>query len=195
VGRNKVATRTKLFEVATELLGEKGFGSTTVDEIAELAGVAKGTIYYHFDSKSELVETLIAEGLEPLAEQMRDAAKGASSARDALSALARVELAFIRDHTAFAKLVMTELWREDRVWRETLLLLRERIGVVIREQVERGIAAGELRSDIDPQFAARALFALTATAALDWLAFEPERPVEDVVDQIRRLTVMAVAGE
>jgi AcrR family transcriptional regulator len=191
VARSKDKTRARLFAVATELLGEHGFGSTTVDEIAERAGVAKGTVYYHFDSKAELVTALIAEGLEPLAERMRTAIEGSSTAREGLEALMYAELAFIRDNRAFTKLVITELWREDRAWREALALVREKIVDIIREQLERGIQDGELRSDIDPHFAARALFALTATAALDWLAFEPERPIDDVVDQIRRLTAIA----
>jgi AcrR family transcriptional regulator len=181
-----------LFEVATELLGEQGFGSTTVDEIAVRAGVAKGTVYYHFGSKAELVTALIAEGLEPLAERMRAAVDGSSTAREALEALTYAELAFIQEHCAFTKLVVTELWREDRAWRDALELVRERIVTIIRQQLERGVEGGELRPDIDPQFAARALFVLTATAALDWLAFEPGRPINEVVGQIRRLTAMAV---
>ncbi len=193
MARDKDKTRARLFEVATELIGEKGFGSTTVDEIAERAGVAKGTVYYHFASKAELVEALIADGLEPLAQQMREAAASEETAREALQALTYAELAYIREHRAFAKLVMTELWREDRVWRDTLLLVRDNIVATIREQIERGIAAGELRDDLDPGFAAGALFTLVATAALDWLAFYPERTIDEVVDQIRRLTAMAVA--
>jgi AcrR family transcriptional regulator len=192
MARNKDETRARLFAVATELLGERGFGSTTVDEIADRAGVAKGTVYYHFSSKVELVEALIAEGLTPLAENMRASVEGTSSAREALQALTYAELQFIREHRAFAKLVVTELWREDRVWRETLMIVREQMVTIIREQIERGIASGELRSDIDPRFAGGALFALTATAALDWLALDPERSIDEVVAQIRNLTAMAV---
>lgn len=191
MSRDKDSTRARLLSVATEVLGEHGFGSTTVDEIAERAGVAKGTVYYHFESKVGLVEALIAEGLQPLADRMRAVVAETSSAREALQALTRAELDFIRENRAFAKLVVTELWREDRVWRETLSLIRDRLVTCFAEQVERGIAAGELRPDLDPGFAGRALFSLTATSALDWLAFEPDRPLDDVLEQLRRLTAIA----
>lgn len=193
VARDKDKTRRLLFEVATELLGSKGYGSTTVDEIAERAGVAKGTVYYHFASKAELVEALIADGLTPLADRMRARVEGTASAREALRALTFAQLEFIRDNRAFAKLIITELWREDRVWRETLLLVRENVVSILREQVERGIRSGELRADLEPRFTAGALFGLTATAALDWLAFDPDRGIEDVVEQITRLTAVAAA--
>lgn len=188
---DKDKTRAQLLAVATQMLGEHGFGSTSVDEIAEKAGVAKGTVYYHFRSKAELVDALITEGLTPLAVQMRDSVAPSMSAREALRALVRTELAFIRDNRQFAKLLVRELWQEDRAWRESLMLIRARIVAVIREEVERGIAGGELRNDLDAHFAASSLFALTAVAALDWLALEPDRSLEDVAAQIGHLTSIA----
>ncbi len=189
--RNKDETHSLLLQVATQMLGERGFGSTSVDDIAEKAGVAKGTVYYHFKSKAELVDALITEGLTPLAMRMRAAVDESTSARESLQSLVRTELEFIRENRSFAKLLVRELWQEDRAWRETLLLIRERIVTVIREQIERGIASGELRADLDAQFAASSLFALTAVAALDWLALDPERPLEDVAGQIGCLTAIA----
>ena len=58
---------TKLYEAAVTLIAEKGFSSTTVDEIAERAGVAKGTVYYNFASKTELFEELLRHGVGLLA--------------------------------------------------------------------------------------------------------------------------------
>lgn len=188
---DKDKTRAILLAVATQMLGERGFGGTSVDEIAEKAGVAKGTVYYHFRSKAELVDALIVEGLTPLAGLMTEAVGDTTGARESLHALVSAELVFIRDNRQFAKLLVRELWQEDRAWRETLLVIRERILTVIQEQVERGMASGELRDDLDPHFAAASLFGLTAIAALDWLALEPERPLEDVAAQIGRLTAMA----
>lgn len=57
------ATRQKLYEAAVTLIAEQGFSATTVDEIAERAGVAKGTVYYNFASKSVLFEELLRHGV------------------------------------------------------------------------------------------------------------------------------------
>ena len=48
-------TREKLFQVAVELFGRKGFDATTMREIAAEAEVALGATYYHFTSKESLV--------------------------------------------------------------------------------------------------------------------------------------------
>jgi AcrR family transcriptional regulator len=58
-------TREKILAAALEVFSSKGFHGTTVDEIAELAGLGKGTVYRHFQSKkglfSELIRLKVAE--------------------------------------------------------------------------------------------------------------------------------------
>jgi AcrR family transcriptional regulator len=59
------STRTKILDAALEVFSSKGFHGTTVDEIAELAELGKGTVYRHFSSKkglfSELIRSKVAE--------------------------------------------------------------------------------------------------------------------------------------
>jgi AcrR family transcriptional regulator len=58
-------TREKILAAALEVFSAKGFHGTTVDEIAERAGLGKGTVYRHFNSKkglfSELIRLKVAE--------------------------------------------------------------------------------------------------------------------------------------
>jgi AcrR family transcriptional regulator len=187
------ATKKKLFDATIELIGERGFTATSVDEIVEHAGVAKGTVYYHFDGKAELVEALIADRFAPIAAAFRQAAAANSdNPRAAIEAIVRAELQFISENTAFFKLLLTEMWREDRVWRETLVLARRELYGVISEIVRTGVTGGQFRADVDPDFGASALFGMTATVAMDWLAFEPDRPLEHVLSQITSAAFNAI---
>jgi TetR/AcrR family transcriptional regulator, cholesterol catabolism regulator len=187
------ATKKKLFDAAMELIGERGFTDASVDEIVERAGVAKGTVYYHFAGKAELVEALIADRFLPLAEAFRKAAEdNADDPRAAIEAIVRAELEFLSEHGSFSKLLLTEMWREDRVWRETLVLARRSLFTVISDVISQGIESGEFRQDIDPEFGASALFGMTATVALDWLAFQPDEPLDTVQSQITKAAFNAV---
>src|ERR1700759_3030420 len=47
-------TKTKLLQVAIEMIWESSYGSVSVDDICERAGVKKGSFYYAFKSKSDL---------------------------------------------------------------------------------------------------------------------------------------------
>jgi AcrR family transcriptional regulator len=53
--------RTLIEERATELFAERGYSGTTLDEIAEAAGVTKPILYRHFASKKDLYLALLAE--------------------------------------------------------------------------------------------------------------------------------------
>ncbi|MBU4188117.1 MAG: TetR family transcriptional regulator, partial [Actinobacteria bacterium] len=44
-------TRELIMAAATELFAARGVTSTSIDDIAEAAGIAKGSIYYNFESK------------------------------------------------------------------------------------------------------------------------------------------------
>jgi AcrR family transcriptional regulator len=187
------ATKRKLFDAAMELIGERGFTDASVDEIVDRAGVAKGTVYYHFAGKAELVEALIADRMKPLADSFREAAAvNSDDPAGAIEAIVRAELEFLLEHKSFSKLLLTEMWREDRVWRKTLVLFRNELMTVIRDVIEQGVASGVFRDDVDPGFGASALFGMTATVALDWLAFEPAKPLEDVHDQITKVAFNAL---
>src|SRR5687768_273903 len=61
VRRRKHARPRELLVAAMALFIEKGFAATRPEEIAERAGVSKGTLYLYFDSKEHLFTDLIAE--------------------------------------------------------------------------------------------------------------------------------------
>ncbi len=54
----------RLMEAVGELIWTGSYGSTTIDQICEKAGVKKGSFYYFFDSKAELAETAIGRDWE-----------------------------------------------------------------------------------------------------------------------------------
>ena len=54
----------RLMDAVSELIWKGSYGSTTIDQICDKAGVKKGSFYYFFDSKAELAETAIAQDWE-----------------------------------------------------------------------------------------------------------------------------------
>ncbi|MFC7763353.1 TetR/AcrR family transcriptional regulator [Catellatospora bangladeshensis] len=173
------ATRQKLFEATMALIAEQGFSDTTVDQIAERAGVAKGTVYYNFASKTVLFEELLRYGVGLLTADFQAAVADRAPA-DAIAALVRAELGFIQRYRSFAQLLLSEMWRTHRDWQQTLLLLREEAISVIAGTLQQGVDSGDFAADLDVRLSASALFGVCLVVALDWLVFTPERPIEQV---------------
>ena len=150
----------QIIEAALEVFGECGLANARLQDIAERAGVSKGTIYLYFPNKEELFREMIRQ----------TAVVAIDAAEKSLTHGAPSEqlLAFMRDYWQFVRtpvfstiyrLVLGELHQfpdlaqfyADEVVARGLKL----ISGVIR----RGIDAGEFR-EIDPLVAARMLVAL-----------------------------------
>ncbi|BCJ29995.1 TetR/AcrR family transcriptional regulator [Actinocatenispora sera] len=174
------ATRDKLYAAAVELIAEQGFAATTVDAIAEAAGVAKGTVYYNFGSKTALFEQLLTHGVARLTERLREASAGLAPG-EAVTALVAAQLAYLRDYRAFAQLLLSEMWRTNNQWHQTVALVRGEVIGTIGEVIGAGVASGEFAADLDVGLAASALFGVALVVGVDWLVFQPERDIDDVL--------------
>ena len=181
--RRRADTRQRLYEAAVELIAEQGFSATTVDDIALRAKVAKGTVYYNFKSKNELFEELLRHGIGLLTDAFREAVRDLPP-REAVGALVRTQLEYIRRYRAFAQLLLSEMWRTNREWHQTLILLREQAIGVIAETLQGGVDSGDLPGELDVPVASAALFGVGLVVAVDWLVFQPERPIEDVEESL-----------
>ena len=86
--------REQLLDAAAAVIVEKGFASTTVADVAERAGVAKGTVYLYFDTKEDLVTGLQARYASALVDLARALNEGTGSE------IARLE-SFLRETVGF----------------------------------------------------------------------------------------------
>jgi AcrR family transcriptional regulator len=127
--------RHQLFEVARERFAQQGFHATSMDEIAEAAGVTKPVLYQHFPSKRALYVELLEETGRQLLSTLAEATARAGSLRE------RVELGFrayfrfaVGDRSAFLFLLGTSL-RSDpefaRIVEEILDAAAETIATLI----------------------------------------------------------------
>src|SRR3954447_5758548 len=68
--------RNQILDAAASTLLSNGLHATTVADVAEAAGIAKGTVYLHFESKAELMAGLRARHVEHFSESLADILSG-----------------------------------------------------------------------------------------------------------------------
>jgi AcrR family transcriptional regulator len=145
-----------LLNLAAGLFAERGYKNTTVRDIADAAGILSGSLYHHFDSKETMADEILRTFLDELFrdyraiveresdprrgfEQLVDASFQAIDRNHAAIALYQNEARQLRQSTRFAYLDATD--REFReIWLGTL---------------EKGIASGAFRADLDATMAYR----------------------------------------
>jgi len=146
-GERTATTRARVLDAAFDCLLERGHGATTIAEVQERAGVARGTLLHHFPTRAALmvavVEDVAARRLGVLRAGSvpdQDAASGASW--EGAVAVVRSDL----EHPAF--LVVLELWvaaRTDSALREALVPVES----AVFQAVHRAVS--DLAGSTDPR--------------------------------------------
>jgi AcrR family transcriptional regulator len=80
------AARAALLASARRLFGKRGYAETTIDEVAADAGFAKGGVYHHFPTKTDLFEAVLELVSEDVARQTLAVASAQKNVLDALIA-------------------------------------------------------------------------------------------------------------
>lgn len=99
--REQQLRRKTIIEAAHNLFEQKGFEQTTVDEIATVAELGKGTIYSYFKSKEEIYIAILEKKLDFLEQKMREAMANPKSAVDALYGLFDAFIEYHRERKGF----------------------------------------------------------------------------------------------
>jgi AcrR family transcriptional regulator len=94
--RRTRATRRRLLKAARELFAEKGMDLTTIDDITQRADLAKGTFYYHFSDKNEVIEELIRQVMDGLVQLMNDRCREAKDLTTLLELIIQAHIDFFR---------------------------------------------------------------------------------------------------
>jgi AcrR family transcriptional regulator len=179
------ATRQKLFDASMELIGERGAASVTVDEIAAAAGVSKGTVYYNFGSKSELIAQLLRHGVDILKARLLEAAD--STGRDpllAMEAMIGQAMDFMAEYPSFARLWVSENWRIPSEWQGTFSVLRGELLAVIGQAVEKVAGAYPVDYSVSRGSLETAIFGACFVVGLDRQTYNPERTRDQSVAAI-----------
>ena len=123
----KVKRREQILEEAARLFSSQRFDEVLMDDIAQGAGVAKGTLYTYFSDKEELYFAVVFEGISRLNQQVLESASGQKDPEKQLRNIVYSIVSFVVQNGFFYKLlsiedsksgagksVNRERWREQR---------------------------------------------------------------------------------
>ena len=164
----------RIMAAAFELFRDRGYRSTSVDDIASAAGVAKGSVFYHFASKKNLLLILFREKAEryftavetqlPAADQPLDFIRHYAEQSEKIFPGSRSILTFLFECIQVA--------RHDNDIRHEITRMYEQRIEKFAAILRCGMDAGQVRA-CDPAGAARALYFLSMGSFLTTFATDP----------------------
>ncbi|EQB87412.1 AcrR family transcriptional regulator [Clostridium punense] len=175
-------TKMTIFEAAIKTFSNSGYNGTTMDQVAEAAGVAKGTLYYHFKSKEEIFNFIIEEGLGILVDELKEHIKVVTDPLEKLRIICKAQLAILYRNKDFFKVLMSQLWGQEIRQVE----LRNKLGIYIEEIkvfFQEAMDAGIIRKG-NAYFMAYAFFGTLCSAAVYEVINIDRIDLDDVVDEL-----------
>ncbi|MCG8479020.1 MAG: TetR/AcrR family transcriptional regulator [Spirochaetales bacterium] len=166
--RQAIETKKHLFETAVRLFNEKGYDNVTVEEITSQAGVAKGSFYTYFRSKSEIV----IEEFRNIDDYYRKYARNLKrypTAQKRIVAFTRAQLKYVRDVVDIKLLKLLYVNNIAVPDSEHILIDTDRyLHHLMREMIEFGQERGELRSDVSAETLSLYVNRAMRSMFLDW---------------------------
>jgi TetR/AcrR family transcriptional regulator, cholesterol catabolism regulator len=150
--------RADVVRLAGQLFAEKGYRATTVREIADAAGILSGSLYHHFDSKESIGDEILADFMNEVMADYRAAVAAQASPRDVLEQIVRSTSNTMSRHRAAMTMLQND-WNYFAA-QPRFGYLRKALRDVERTwvtQLERGIADGTFRADLDAKLTFRLL--------------------------------------
>lgn len=131
-------TKRRIFSTAIKLFAEKGFDNAGIEEITAVAGVAKGSLYYHFETKEELFDLLLEEGLKLLKNSIEIKFKSCENALDKLKAIIMIQIKSIIRYTDFVTVVINNIIGETARTKKCQKAMEEYVEI-IKDVIDEGI--------------------------------------------------------
>lgn len=196
----KVSQRQETFDrimaAALDLFVTKGYEGTTVDQIAEAAGLTKGAIYFHFSNKGDMFEALLDQVernfVDPMDQRVRQAGPRAI---DKMVAFAHQQSELGVGKTKLAILAIrasSGMAREDDRFHEKVRHIYRRLYAILEDIIELGKAQGDFRTDMSTRQLASYVIAAHDGTFLEWQRRGLELNPPEIIQAFRTLSIDAL---
>lgn len=193
-------TRQTLLEAALSIFSQKGYATTTLEDVAQEAGVTRGAIYWHFGSKAELYAALLDTYSARASDIVQaEIAEGGSLVDILRRVFIRLLTAVEGDPSLRAVMEINLLKTEYSPELSGTLAKQIENGRAllagIAQAMAGGIAAGELRADLDPEDMARAFIAFQNGVLQLWLMDQAAFGLGEQAPHLAEILMAGIAKE
>lgn len=176
--------RSLIVDAASKSFSLFGYKGTTMEQVAKIANVGKGTIYTFFTNKEELFHEVMNKLLQEMKQVAEKALKKERSFFDNLTEVLNEILVFRKDHELALKLSQEVREIGTPMANEALLKMEQVIIEHIASKIEHAIEHNEIKA-CDPQMTAFVMFRLYTALAVEWGAKHKTLQKQEIATQLR----------
>jgi len=163
----------QILEAGEKLFAKKGFYPTTMEEVARAAGLAKGTIYLHFDDKRNLFFSIIEKKLDILLEKIEKEMRKDEFPSQRIKLAIGIHLRFLEENRDFFKIMQTlpeSLKQEmERKLKGRVIEKQSRYVEILDQLIRKGIRNQEIKP-LDSRKLAVILVGMMHSLTIYWIS-------------------------
>jgi TetR/AcrR family fatty acid metabolism transcriptional regulator len=186
--------RERILDAAVVEIASHGYHQTTVAMIAKRAGVADGTIYLYFRNKDDILLSLFDRAMGRFISEGQSHLEGAATAEEKLGKIVDLHLALVGKDRDLAIITQVEMRHSihfmDQVSRDQVGRYLE----ILTRVIAQGQEEGAFRSDLDPLFAAKAVFGVLDEMATDWVLSRRNTRLENKAAPVAAFLLAGLKG-
>jgi len=188
----KMTTVDKLLKAAKTEFSKKGFSRTTVEDITNRAGVAKGTFYIYFDAKEDTVKFMLDEMYCSITDILDELIlKLGNPQSDFAAVFKEVIMKTLQEYMNLKEVIVVVMYSDYELSKKLKLLKEQNIGKIreyIRRILELCIAHGYMRK-VNVDVAASIILTLFMHFSIDVLFNENPAKLEYYVDALEDFVI------
>lgn len=163
----------QILEAGEKLFAKKGFYPTTMEEVARAAGLAKGTIYLHFNDKRDLFFSIIEKKLDILLEKIEKEMRKDEFPSQRIKLAIGIHLKFLEENRDFFKIMQAlpeSLKQEmERKLKGRVIEKQSRYVEILDQLIRKGIRNQEIKS-LDSRKLAVILVGMMHSLTIYWIS-------------------------
>lgn len=177
--RIRDASRRMILDRTANLLVRKGYGATSLRDIAQACDMKAGSLYYHFEGKDALVEEIMTEGVNRVETAVLAALETAADAPplDRIRLAMEVHLRTLHDKSDYSSANIRCFAHVPPDLQHRLRSARTRYEAVWTDLLEEAQQAGAIAADVDLHTLKYAIFGMM-NWTLEWRARPSDSPAE-----------------
>lgn len=178
-------------DAAMRVVARKGYDHVTVQDIADEAGIAKGTVYLYFKSREDILEKTMTLSFSELQGRIREAIEAGGSFEDALGRIVETQLQYFEEKQEFFRLYLAMA--------EPLGQRRLRKHAVYRTHIAQLVTmveAAAKKREIRPEPAERVAIAIASVVrdiGMQRMTEKPPRPLTEDIEFVRGFIARGIA--
>jgi TetR/AcrR family fatty acid metabolism transcriptional regulator len=181
-----------ILEAATGVFAKEGFHNAKIEDVANTAGVAHGTVYLYFKSKEDLLVSIFRENFRELVEYVNSEIQKESNAEDKLRKLVLLQLQLTETNPDLASLMLVEFPQTGKFLSSDSIDDLVEYMDMIAGILEEGISAKIFNNSIDPKIVATVIYSGIQGIITRWVLEGMKYPLDKTADQISQMILNGI---